>query len=248
MGVLQSSTSNLPPTIGGQHPRAHHCGRRIGTRGSLASSPRNSVPHFVPSPALPDLSLIQRAIAGDPNAPEQLFKGHAVKLYRTAFRVLRNKEDAEDALQDGWLRAWINLKSFEGLSSFSTWLTQIVINSALMILRKKRNVREVSMDALGETDKVSLTDQIPDASSNPEQRYVECERKKILNQAICGLRPGIRAVVEFGQLQELSVKETARGFGVSVGAAKGRLFRARAALRKSAALRAIAKATAEPAA
>lgn len=214
----------------------------------MASSPRNSAPYFVPSPALPDLSLIQRVIAGDPNAPEQLFKGHAVKLYRTAFGVLRNKEDAEDALQDCWLRAWTNLKSFEGRSSFSTWLTQIVINSALMILRKKRNVREVSMDATEEIDKISFIHQIPDGSPNPEQRFVESERKKILNQAICGLHPGVRAVVEFCQLQELSVNETARGFGISVEAAKGRLFRARAALRKSAALRAIAKATAEPAA
>jgi RNA polymerase sigma-70 factor, ECF subfamily len=248
MSVLGSSIFNLRPTSGGRHSRGHHRGRRIGTRDSLASSQRNSVLHFAPSPALPDLSLIQRAIAGDPKAQEQLFKGHAAKLYRTAFGVLRNKEDAEDALQDCWLRTWTNLKSFEGRSSFSTWLTQIVINSALMILRKKRSVREVSMDALGETDNVSLIDQIPAASPNPEQSFVEGERKKILNQAICGLRPGIQAVVQFRQLQELSLKETARGLGISVEAAKGRLFRARVALRKSAALRAIAKATAEPAA
>lgn len=248
MGVLQSSASNLRPTIGGQHPHARHRGRRTGTRDSLASSPRNSAPYLVPSPALPDLSLIQRAIIGDAKAHEQLFKGHAAKLYRTAFGVLRNKEDAEDALQDCWLSACTNLKSFEGRSSFSTWLTQIVINSALMILRKKRNVREVSMDATEEIDKISLIHQIPDGSLNPEQRFVESERKKILNQAICGLRPRIQAVVQFGQLQGLSAKETARGLGISVAAAKGRMFRARAALRKSAALRAIAKATAEPAA
>ncbi len=166
---------------------------------------------------------------------------YAPKLYRKVFAVLRNKEDAEDALQDSWFRAYRNLKSFEGRSSFSTWLTRIVVNSALMILRKNRNVRGVSIDALGETDKASLIHKIRDASPNPEQSFMERERKKILSQAVCALRPRIRAVVEFGQLQDLSLKETARSLDISVEATKGRLFHARTALRKSAALRAIRK-------
>jgi RNA polymerase sigma factor (sigma-70 family) len=233
MGAPQSSIFSSQPTIAGQHSRARDRRSRTSTWGSLASSPPNSAPHLVPFSALRDLSLIQRAIAGDPNAQEQLFKGHAAKLYRTAFRVLRNKEDAEDALQDCWLSVCTNLKSFEGRSSFYTWLTRVVINSASMILRKKRNVREVSMDAIEETDEVSLIHQFPDGSPNPEQCFVEYERKKILSRAIRALRPRIRVVVQFGQLQELSLKETARRLGISVEAAKGRLFHARAALRKS---------------
>jgi RNA polymerase sigma-70 factor (ECF subfamily) len=182
-----------------------------------------------------------RAIAGDRNAREQLFKMHAGKLYRTAFAVLGNKEDTEDALQESWFRAYGNLKSFEGRSSFSTWLTRIVINSALMILRKNRNVHGISIDALDETENASLIHKNRDASPNPEQSFMECERKKILSHAICALPPRIRAVVEFGQLQDLSLKETARALDISVEAAKGRLFHARAALRKSAPLRAIRK-------
>ena len=238
MGVLQSSIFNSRPIIGGEHPRAYRRGRRKGTCGSLASSSPNSGPHFARSSALPGWGLIQQAIAGDATAQEQLFKVHATRLYRTAFGVLRNKEDAEDALQDCWLRACTNLKSFEGRSSLSTWLTRIVINSALMIFRKKRSVREVSMKAVEETDKISLIDQLPDPTPNPEQRFVEYEQKKILNQAIRGPRPLIREVVQLSQLQELSMKEIARRLGISVEATKGRLFHARAELRKSLVLRA----------
>ena len=238
MGVPQSLILNSRPTIDGQHPLAYDRGRRKGTCGSLASTSPNSAPHFAPSSALPDWGLIQRAIAGDATALEQLFKGHATRLYRTAFGVLRNKEDAEDALQDCWLRVCTNLKYFEGRSSLSTWLTRIVINSALMIFRKKRSVREVSMKAVEETDKISLIDQLPDPTPNPEQRFVEYEQKKILNQAIRGPRPLIREVVQLSQLQELSMKEIARRLGISVEATKGRLFHARAELRKSLVLRA----------
>jgi RNA polymerase sigma-70 factor (ECF subfamily) len=175
-------------------------------------------------------------------AQEQLFKDHSAKLYRTAFGVLRNREDAEDALQDCWLSVCTNLKSFEGRSSFHTWLTRIVINSALMILRRKRNVREVSMDAMEETDKASPIRQFSDGSPNPEQCFAEDERKNILNEAMRSLRPQIREVVQISQIQELSLKETARGLGISVTAAKARLFHARAALRKSNGLKALANA------
>jgi len=237
MGVPQTSIFNSRLIIGGERPRAYRRGRRKGTSGSLPASSPNSGPHFAPSSAQSEWGLIQQAIAGDATAQEQLFKVHAPRLYRTAFGVLRNKEDAEDALQDCWLRACTNLKYFEGRSSLSTWLTRIVINSALMIFRKKRSV-EVSMEAVEETDKISLIDQFSDPTPNPEQRFVEYERKKILNQAIRGLRPLIREAVQLSQLQELSMKEIARHLGISVAATKGRMFHARAALRKSLLLRA----------
>jgi RNA polymerase sigma factor (sigma-70 family) len=116
-----------------------------------------------------------------------------------------------------------------------------------MILRKNRNLRVVSIDAVDDSDRVSLILQIPDPSPNPEQIFMERERNKTLSQAICTLRPRIRAVVEFGQLHDLSLKETAQGLGISVDAAKGRLFHARGSLRKSAALRAIRKPPERPA-
>lgn len=184
--------------------------------------------------------LIYQAMNDDPKAQTQLFVVHRTQLYRRAYSILRNREDAEDAVQDCWLRALTNLRSFGGRSSFSTWLTRIVINSALMILRKKRNSREFSFDTLDDSGKMSVVCQLPSDSPNPEESLNEDEEKRILDQAICGLRPRIRQVVELGQLQDLSTRETALALGISTAAAKGRMFHARAALRKSTALRCIA--------
>lgn len=185
------------------------------------------------------LELVQRAIAKDAAAWDQLHRMCAPKLYRPAFAVLRNREDAEDAVQDCWLRAYANLKSFQGRSSFSTWLTRIVINSALMILRKKRNVLEASRHELDNIEMDSLSLEVPDSSPNPEEIYVEEERKSLLNAAIANLRPRLRTTVQMGQLRGRSTKEAARALGISLGAVKARVFHARVALRKSPVLSAI---------
>lgn len=195
--------------------------------------------HDVRHVACIDLELVQRAIADDAAAWDQLYKMCAGKLYRPAFAVLRNREDAEDAVQDCWLRAHANLRSFQGRSSFSTWLTRIVINSALMILRKKRNEREASGHDLDEIEKDSLGLQLFDSSPNPEQIYAEEERKNLLNAAIANLQPRLRTAVQTGHMRERSMKEAARALGISLAAAKARLFHARVALRKSPVLNAI---------
>lgn len=241
MGARQSSLSNVQSSAFSRRQLRAHRINRTGMDHSQISNAPKYVRKATAAPNSTDLELIGRAMAGDPSAHEQLFKVHAAKLYRRAFVMLRNKEDAEDALQESWIRAYTSLKSFEGRSSFSTWLMRIVINSALMILRKNRSASRVSVDVVNQAARVPSIHQIPDGSPNPEQYYAAAELRRILNKAICGLRPRIRAVVEFGQLQELSVKETARGLGISVGAAKGRLFHARATLQRSAVLRAIAK-------
>jgi RNA polymerase sigma-70 factor (ECF subfamily) len=163
----------------------------------------------------------------------------AAKLYRSAFALLRNREDAEDAVQDCWLRAYTNLKSFQGRSSFSTWLTRIVINSALMILRKKRNDREAAGHDLDDLEKDSLSFQLFNSSPNPEQICAEEERKTLLNAAVASLQPRLRAAVQMGQLRERSLKETAGALGISLSAVKSQLFHARIALRKSPELNAI---------
>lgn len=192
--------------------------------------------------------LLAAAKRGRAEAFEALCQAHTARLLKTAFYITRNREDAEDALQDSLLRAFVHLKSFDERSSFSTWLTRIVINSALMIHRKSRNARQVSADELSESGEAHVHLQIPDLSPNPEQHYMERERTRVLHKAIRGLRPRIRAVVEVGQLQELPMKEAARVLDISVAAAKGRLFHARAALRNSVALRTVAQARTEPAA
>lgn len=192
--------------------------------------------------------LLAAAKSGKPEAFEALCENLRAKLYKTAFRITRNREDAEDALQDSLMSAFVHVKSFHGNSSFATWLTRIVINSALMICRKSRNARQISADDVNPSDESRLTLQIPDRSPNPEQRYLARERQVVLHRVIGGLRPRLRAVVQTGQLHELSMKDTAKILDISVAAAKGRFFHGRAALRRSAALRAVAQARTEPAA
>ena len=196
----------------------------------------------------PEAHLLDQARRGRAQAFEALCEGRTQKLFKTALRVTRNRQDAEDAVQDSLMRAFTKIKNFQGRSSFSTWLTRIVINSALMIRRKNANSREVSTVKSGPSGEASISMQIPDPAPNPEQSYVERERKRTLRKAIARLRPRLRAVVEIGQLQELSIKETARILDISVVAAKARLFHGRAVLRKSAALRAVVLSRTNPAA
>lgn len=170
------------------------------------------------------------AIAGNRTEWEQLIKKFGPRLYRTAFSVLRNKEDAEDALQQTWLNAFTHFKSFEGRSSFSTWLTRIAINSALMIHRKNRQAQNVSMEEMDEGTSFSSQPTFADRSPNPEESYADTEQKLILHRAISSLSPPLRNAIEFGPLQERSNDEMARRLGLSTGTVKARLFRARAAL------------------
>lgn len=198
--------------------------------------------------SLSEKQLLTDAKRGKPGAFEALCHTLTPRLFKIALRITQNREDAEDAVQDSLMRAFIHIKTFQGNSAFSTWLTRIVMNSALMIRRKNRNAREVSADDLHKPGLPALHLQVPDRAPNPEQRYVARERKTILLQAVRKLRPRMREVVEIVQFQELPIRETARVLDISVAAAKGRFFHARAALRRSAALRAVAQARTEPAA
>ena len=197
---------------------------------------------------LSEAQLLREARRGRPEAFETLCRSLTPRLMKIALRITRNKEDAEDAVQDSLMRALMHINTFQGNSSFSTWLTRIVMNSALMIRRKNRSGRHISSDDIARPGEPALHLQIPDDSPNPEQCYVERERTTILHAAVRKLRPRIRAVVEVAQFRELPLNETAKGLDISVAAAKGRFFHARAALRKSAALRAVVQARTEPAA
>lgn len=192
--------------------------------------------------------LLAQAKRGRTDAFETLCRPSMTRLFQSAFRITQNREDAEDAVQDSLMRAFVRISDFRGASAFSTWLTRIVINSALMIRRKNRRTQYVVIEDISQTADDRLKVQITQSSPNPEQTYVARERRRALCKAISSLRPRVRAVVEIGQLQEFSMKETAKVLNISVAAAKGRLFHARAALRRSAVLRAIVKSKTEPAA
>src|SRR6266481_6697179 len=183
-----------------------------------------------------EASLLATAKSGETAALDALYRAHAEKLFRTVHRITRNREDAEDAVQDSLLRAFLHLKSFDGRSTFSTWLTRIGINSALMILRKKRNWREISADCPGVDETLR---EVPDSTPNPERRCAEREQGRILKDAISNLRPAIRRALELQILEHRSMEETAAQIGISVSAAKARVFHAKAALRKSKVLRKI---------
>ena len=182
---------------------------------------------------LSDTQLLSAARRGDQAAFGRLFELHSKKILHSTLRITRNREDAEDALQECFLSGLVHLKDFDGRSQLSTWLTRIAINAALMKLRRNRYSREVPMEFVDEEGMERPRFQLTDGSLNPEENYAERERARLLREALGGLRPRVRAAIEICQLQECSVRETARKLGISTAAAKGRLFHARVALRKA---------------
>jgi len=181
--------------------------------------------------------LVTAAKGGQTAAFDALCYPHTKMLFQRTYRITRNREDSEDAVQDALLRAFVHLGDFNGESSFATWLTRIAINSALMILRKKRSSLEIAIAGGDNFGADGLVHQIADRAPNPERRYAQREKERILKKAIHSLRPTLRQVVEMKQLQERSMQETAETMSISVAAAKARLFHAKRALRKSSILK-----------
>lgn len=180
-----------------------------------------------------DEMLVSMAKSGDANAFVELSRRHADQVYQSTYRVTRNRQDAEDALQDSFLRAFTHIKDFQERSSFSTWLTRIAINSALMILRKKRNGSEISIDFPEGASGSFETWEPRSLWEDPESGYVRRERQKLLAQAIHRLPPVLRDVVELRQVRECSNQEIAKSLGISLSAVKSRMSRAKDALRTS---------------
>ena len=176
------------------------------------------------------MSAAATAMSGEIVALDTWYRAHTQKLFHCVRRITRNHEDAEDAVQNAFLSAFLHVQSFDGRSTFSTWLTRIGINSALMILRKRRNSREVSAQNSNESDALW---EIKDSAPDPEKQYAEKERAGLVRKAITNLRLSIRRPVELHKLQGYSLEKMAAEIGVSVPAAKGRLHHARAALRNS---------------
>jgi RNA polymerase sigma-70 factor (ECF subfamily) len=162
----------------------------------------------------------------------ELCERHVKKVFRVIFRIMRNREDAEDAVQECFLNAFVHLKDFDGRSQFATWLTRIAINAGLMKLRKNRGAREVPIDEPNPPCELERHNEIQDDAPDPEETYRLRERREILNTAILRLRPRARNVVELIHLQEHSLRETAQILGISTAAVKARMFHARVALHR----------------
>ncbi len=164
---------------------------------------------------------------------DELIAPHVQKVFRVAYRITRNREDAEDAKQDAFLQAFTHFGDFDGRSKFATWLTRIAINSALMILRKRKTDRIVSLDGESNFGESKAFQEPTDSTPDAEQQYLQKEREATLRDAISRLRPSLRGVLEVAHIGERSVRESADIIGVSPATTKARLFHARAALRKS---------------
>ena len=181
--------------------------------------------------AAADEALLAAAKKGDEQAFETLFKRHQQKVLRVVLRYTRVREDAEDIVQQSFQKAFMHLCRFKAKSSFSTWLTRIAINEALMFLRSINATRKLSIDG-GDAEASAARLEIPDPSSDPETSYARQEGSELLSKALSGLRPGMRTAITLRDLCELSTNETARRMGLSVAAVKARIFHARKKLRE----------------
>lgn len=180
---------------------------------------------------LKDRALVAEAKSGDADAFGELYEQYRSRIYRAALRILRNGHDAEDAVQRCFQRAFVNLPRFREDSGFSTWLTRIAINEALMMLRQTRPDTQLPKNdnyGVGEHSSVDLSDHRP----TPEQALVQLELRNSVIHAVSKLRHSLRVVVLLRELDGLTTAETARRLGLTVAAVKARTFHARRHLRK----------------
>lgn len=175
--------------------------------------------------------LVAAAKAGDESAFETLVGRYERKIFRLTQNITQNREDAEDAMQEAFLKAYEHLGDFEGNSRFYTWLVRIAVNQALMKLRRRRN-NVVSLDEEIDTGEDMMPRDVEDWGPSPMDRYEQTELSGILNQVIGELDPPFRIVFQLRDIEQLSTEETAEALGLSVPAVKSRLLRARLKLRQ----------------
>jgi len=179
-----------------------------------------------------EADLIRQAVAGQSEAFCELVRPCERAVFMSAFAVLKNREDAEDAAQDAILKAFARLSKFRGESKFSTWLCRIVINESLMKLRARRHHLLDSLDEPYQNENGdSVLRDFPDCRQIPTQEIEKDELRHLLSQAIASLRPKYRAVLILRDVQQFSIAETAALLGVTPSAVKARLFRARILMR-----------------
>lgn len=180
--------------------------------------------------------LVQRAQAGDLDAFEALTERHEQRVYSLALRMLRQEQDAEDVTQQTFLSALEHLKSFRGEASFSTWLLRIATHAALKVIRKRKGLPTVSLEAMTEeADKdgpIPHPEYIADWRESPEELVHRDEVRHLLDEALARLDEKHRLVFLLRDVEGLSIKETAAALGLTEANTKVRLLRARLQLRE----------------
>jgi RNA polymerase sigma factor (sigma-70 family) len=178
-----------------------------------------------------DMYLIAAAKDGDHLAYAELCRRHSQRVFRKVLRITGNIADAEDTLQEALLKAYVRIRGFEGRSAFSTWLTRIAINSALMLLRRKRSAPVYSFESDPETDDFNLPEPV-ETSRSPEESCIQNALENELAQAIRYLPANLRVVMQIRYREDAPVAEIAKMLGISEATVKSRLLRARLQIRK----------------
>lgn len=192
----------------------------------------NGIESKVAEPQTEELALVDAARNGDVGAFEQLIKRYDRNVFRIAQHITQNREDAEDVVQDAFIKAYRNLAQFQGNSKFYTWLVRIAVNEALMKLRRRKTAKTVSLDEDVNTEEGSMPREVADWSPNPEQLYDQSELGEILQKTIQALPESFRTVFVLRDIEGMSTEETAEMLNLSVPAVKSRLLRARLQLRE----------------
>ena len=178
-------------------------------------------------------ALLSAARGGNSEAFSVLVRQYHHNIYRLAFKITQNHEDAEDSLQEALLKAYCNLNSFQGGSRFYTWLVRITMNEALMKLRKRHSDRQLSLeDVIAPGVESPAPREFEDKRPNPESRYAEVELQETLSNALRSVSPRLSHAFVLRNVEDFSVRETAERLGLSVAAVKSRLVRARGRLRQ----------------
>lgn len=177
-------------------------------------------------------ALVAQAREGDARSFSELVRRYEGKIFRLAQHVTQNREDAEDVLQETFMKAYEHLDQFQGNSKFYTWIVRIAVNQALMKLRRRKTDKSVSLDETIDTGEDTVVREIAAWDEDPEARFSREELGRILDVAIQSLEPPYRSVFVLRDIDELSTEETADALGLSVPAVKSRLLRARLQLRE----------------
>ncbi len=177
-------------------------------------------------------TLVAQARDGNTRAFGELVRRYESKIFRLAQHITQNREDAEDVLQETFMKAYEHLDQFQGNSKFYTWIVRIAVNQALMKLRRRKTDKSVSLDETIDTGEDTIVREIAAWDENPEQQFSREELGGVLDTAIQSLEPLYRSVFVLRDMEELSTEETAEALNLSVPAVKSRLLRARLQLRE----------------
>jgi RNA polymerase sigma-70 factor, ECF subfamily len=220
--VSPNSDARVRPTMADCRPEMSHRRLRSArpTTVDLLTETRRTAPQTEPEP-----HQVRRF--------EEMFQAYRKKFLWTAGAILRNKEDAEDAVQNALISALRNLRNFEGRSALTTWFTRVVMNAALMIRRKRQRSSFEQWPEFESTGQPQWTETVPASDPDPEMMYAEEETLRHINRILRAMKPIHREAVELIYYREMSIREASEATGISASALKARVYRARQEFAKS---------------